>query len=200
MKQKLLNLLLKLTDRELFKKPQSTKIREQVVSDIMRVDPSKWYNPPLPDGQVAKGWGTIKYNDDGTTSYEPGKFDLYTEKHPDLDYAIKNYPSCTYKEGELDNLTGKDMEVIRAAKYSINTPHWYVGQFESSWHVVRHRLERFFIDAAQIILFLGAVIGAVALIITNFPAESLFIGVSAGMIAILTLLLHGIADILFKKK
>jgi len=37
MKQKLLNLLLKSTDRELIKKPQSTKIREQIVADIIEL-------------------------------------------------------------------------------------------------------------------------------------------------------------------
>ncbi|MEK6881023.1 MAG: hypothetical protein AABY22_15500 [Nanoarchaeota archaeon] len=43
----LIKLLLLATDWELFKKPNSMDIREQVVKDILSVDAGKWFHPNL---------------------------------------------------------------------------------------------------------------------------------------------------------
>lgn len=98
------------------KKPNSIKIREQVLKDILSVDPSKWFHPKLPNGEVNMTWGTIEVID-GKEVHKPGDVDLYVYKHPDLNYNISDYPLGTCKEGEFNNVTKKDCGIIRDALY-----------------------------------------------------------------------------------
>ena len=63
--RKLTKLLFFITDWELFKKPNSMDIREQVVKDILSVDPTKWFHPKLPNGEVNSYCGTIEKDENG---------------------------------------------------------------------------------------------------------------------------------------
>jgi hypothetical protein len=110
-------LLLILIDWELINKPKSTEIRESVVKDILNVDPKKWFNPKLPNGETNKSWGTKEKDINGKEICKDGTVDLFTYKHPDLNYSIKDYPLLTYKEGELDSLTKRDCYIIREVFY-----------------------------------------------------------------------------------
>jgi hypothetical protein len=118
---RLKTLLLFLTDWELFTKPHSTKIREQVIKDILSVDGKKWFHPKLPDGEFAQGWGTIEVID-GKQIIKPGDVNLYVWEHPDLNYKIEDYPLGTCKAGEWKNVTEKDCLRIRDALYRAKNP------------------------------------------------------------------------------
>ena len=110
-------LLLLLTDRELFKKPRSTNIREQTVKDILSVDGKKWFHPKLPNGQTSPHWGTIEIID-GKEISKPGDVDLFIYEHPDLNYRISDCPLGSCKEGEFENVTEKDCEIIGSVLYA----------------------------------------------------------------------------------
>lgn len=73
--KKLIKLLSLLTDWGLFKKPLSTKIRENIVKDILSVDGSKWFHPKLPNRKTCSFWGTTEIVD-GEIVYKYGDVDL----------------------------------------------------------------------------------------------------------------------------
>lgn len=141
----LTKLLFFATDWELFKKPNSIDIREQVVQDTVSVDSTKWYHPKLPDGKTNLCWGTIE-TIDGKQVCKEGTVDLYVYEHPDLKYRISDFPLATCKEGEFKNVTQKDCEIIRNVLYARDRKEkdsFYPNPklFTNSWYILFHRLK-----------------------------------------------------------
>lgn len=170
-------LLLLLTDWELFKKPQSTKIRENTVKDILSVDSAKWFHPKLPDGKTNPYWGTIEIID-GKQVCKEGTVDLYVYEHPNLNYRITDVPLGTCKEGEFKNVTEKDCRIIRDILYThkdntisyinlkLASNPWYILYCKSGWDyrlfiflLVLGLLLYFFTKATLVIIGLLCFIG-----------------------------------------
>ena len=134
-------LLLLLTDWELFKKAQSTKIRENTVKDIISVDGTKWFHPKLPDGKTNPFWGTMEIVD-GKQIFKEGDVDLYVYEHPDLNYRIIDVPLGTCKEGEFKNVTEKDCKIIRDVLYTSHhkTVSYINLEFANNfWYILYHK-------------------------------------------------------------
>lgn len=149
--------LLYLSDRELFKKPESPFLRQFVISDILRVDPAKWYHPKLPNGETTPYWGTIE-TVDGKQVFKNGDLDLYTYKHPDLKYDLKHYPLGTYPDGYGDKLTQKDMGLIADAFYSRKDKR--TDRFSTNARILTFRYRQF----TEIFLFITGLIGGIYLL------------------------------------
>lgn len=145
--------LLYLSDWELFKKPQSSAIRASIINDILRVDSTKWYHPKLPNGETSLHWGTIE-TINGKQIFKNGDLDLYTYKHPDIPYDLKHCSSWTYRDGDEENLTEKDMRLIAEAFYSRKNKR--IDNFSANVRILMFRYRQF----AEVILFIIGLVGA----------------------------------------
>ena len=158
----LIKLAYYITDWELFKKPNSTAIRESVVKDILSVDPKKWFHPKLPNGETNPYCGTIEKDENGKDVMKGIDFNIYKYEHPDLKYKIDDVPLATCKEGEYKNVTKKDCQIIRDVLYTsqdnsvsyinlklVNNP-WYILYYKSKCY---HSLFYFLLALSLLLYF-----------------------------------------------
>lgn len=146
-----------LIDWELFKKPSSTKLRNEIISDILSVDPKKWFHPNLPNGETNPYWGTFEIKE-GKEVFSPGKLDLFTFNHPNLNYEIKVYPLICCKAGEFENITKKDCSIIRDVLYtskdkSVN--YINLNLCNNFWYIIYKKTEFYHSLLILIVVFIS---------------------------------------------
>ena len=171
---KIKKLSLLITDWELSKKPFSTEIRENLVKDILRVDPAKWFHPKLPDGEVNLFCGEWHKDENDNAVFQGIDYDIYKYKHPNLAYAIDDYPLSTCKHGDFCNTTRKDREIIRSVFYGIKdkSSQKIFGEpnpkrFASLWYILYYKLKEY--------LFVLSLLPIIGLAFYCYPAITTFL-------------------------